>query len=349
MFPSSPARAEAATPLALLHDEMRRQDADAIASLDAARDDARPIADRVRSTGRLLMLGMGASHWANRMVLAGYRGLGIDAQAEMLSEALRLPPPPRDRAVLITSQSGGSGEVRAWLGQQRDLAGVYGLTLQPDSLLGRAVPCLIGRGGAEKTFAATRSVMLTLALHAAALEALGLDVTALTRIWQSSPGLPPAPPEAAIDALARCRTLVLASRGELVPVLQGAALTYMELARTFAAGLELGELIHGPQEALGAGTALLLARPDGPDAAGITRFAHDAVSWGVPTVLFDIGDRHPVIEGAVVIQLPASTGLATAVRLLPAVQSLAIAAAARRVPDMGVPQRSSKVTDGEAA
>lgn len=348
MSPPSPVRAETVTPLALLRDEMRRQNADAIASLHAAREQARPIVECIRAAGRLLMLGMGASHWANRMVLGSYRALGVDAQAEVLSEALRLPPAPRQRAVLITSQSGGSGEVRIWLERQRDLAGVFGLTLQPDSLLGRAVPCLIGQGGRETTFAATRSVMLTLALHAAVLEALGMDVAALLDVWSSSSGSTPAASEPAVAALARCDTLVLASRGELVPALECAALTYMELARTPAMALELGQLIHGPQEALGGNTALLLVRPDSADATRVTRFAQDVISWGVPMVLFDMGARHPVVEGATVIPLTASTGLPAIARLLPAVQSLAIAAAARRAPDMGVPQRSSKITDGEA-
>jgi fructoselysine-6-P-deglycase FrlB-like protein len=328
---------------------MRRQNADALASLDAAREDAGEIAAHVRSTGRLLMLGMGASHWANRMALASYRAMGVDAQAEVLSEQIRMPLPARQRTALLGSQSGGSGEIRVWLERQADLAGVFGLTLQADSLLGRAVPCLVGRGGRERAFAATRSVTLTLALHAAVLEALGMDAQPLREAWTSAPDLPPPAPEAAVAALYSCNTLVLSSRGELVPALECAGLTYMELARTPAMALELGQLIHGPQEALGPDMALVLARPDGPDAAGVTRFARAAVSWGVPVVLFDMGGRHPAVEGAATIALPALSGLPAVARLLPAVQALAIEAAARRVPGMGVPRRSSKVTDGEAA
>lgn len=348
MSRSSPVSAEAG-PLGILHDEMRRQNADAPASLDAARMGAETVAARVRAGGRLLMLGMGASHWANRMALANYRALGVDARAEVLSEQIRMPLPVRERTTLLTSQSGGSGEIRVWLERQPDLAGVFGLTLQADSPLGRAVPCLVGQGGRERAFAATRSVTLTLALHAAVMEALGMDTKALRQTWASAPELPPSAPEAAIAALAGCRTLVLASRGELVPALECAALTFMELSRTPAMALELGQLIHGPQEAMGPDTALVLARPEGADAAGVTRFARAAVSWGVPVLLFDIGVRHPAVEGATVIALPALAGLPAVARLLPAVQALAIEAAARRVPDMGVPRRSSKVTDGEAA
>ena len=347
MFPSSPARAEP-TSLDILHDEMHRQNADALASLDAARAQAVRIAERIRETGRLSMLGMGASHWANRMVLGFYRSLGIDADADVLSEALRLPRAVRPRVILLTSQSGDSGEVRVWLERHRDHADAFGLTMQADSLLGRTVSCMVGQGGRERAFAATRSVMVTLALHAAVLEALGMDTSELRRLWHLPP-VTASVPEQAIDRLARCDTLVLASRGACVPVLECAALTFMELARTPALALELGQLIHGPQEAIGRRNALVLVRPQGADAAGVTRFAAAAVSWDVPVVLFDLGAHHPMVDSATIVKLPPASGLVALAGLLPALQSLAIAAAARRVPDMGVPQRSSKVTDGEAA
>ena len=350
MSPSSPARAEVGSPLSILLDEMRRQHTDASASLVGARNDARRIAERIRATGRLLMLGMGASHWANRMALASYRCLGVDARAAVLSESLRLPTPEAPReTTLLTSQSGGSGEIRVWLDQRTRLDDVFGMTLHAESTLGRAVPCLFGAGGRERAFAATRSVMVTVALHAAVLEALGMDTAELRAIWDGTPGLPPAAPEPAVEALASCRVLVLASRGELMPALECAGLTFMELARTPAVALELGQLIHGPQEALDADTALVLARPTGADAAGVTRFAEAAISWGVPTLLFDLGADHPPVKGAITLPLRPATGLTAAVRLLPQVQSLAILSAARRHADMGVPQRSSKVADGEAA
>jgi len=337
-----------ATPLDILHAEMRRQHADALATFEAGETISRTIAARIRATGQLLLLGMGASHWANRMALASYRALGVDVRAEVLSEALRLPPPAGDRVTILTSQSGASGEVRVWLERNPDLADTFGMTLEAESLLGKAVPCLIGQGGRERAFAATRSVMLTLAMHASVLAALGKDPGPLIKVWTTAPDLPPPATEQAIQALVNCETLVLSSRGEFAPMLEGAALTYMELARTPALALELGQLIHGPQEALGRHTALVLVRPNGDDAAGVTSFARDAITWGVPVVMFDLGSNPP-IDNAAAIALPAIAGLAGVAQLLPAVQSLMINAAARRVEGMGVPQRSSKVTDGEAA
>jgi fructoselysine-6-P-deglycase FrlB-like protein len=53
----------------------------------------------------------------------------------------------------------------------------WGLTLTPEGGLARALPSLVGVGGPEKAYAATRSLLVTLAQHAAILDALGEDMT----------------------------------------------------------------------------------------------------------------------------------------------------------------------------
>ena len=69
------------------------------------------------------------------------------------------------------------------------------MTLDPASTLGRALPCLVGAGGGEVAFAATRSLTVTLALHAAVLAALGDDHGAAVALES--------PVERSVDA--RCR------------------------------------------------------------------------------------------------------------------------------------------------
>ena len=59
-----------------------------------------------------------------------------------------------------------------WLEEVGRRDGVYGMTLEPHSTLTRALPSLVGSGGAEVAFAATRSLMVTLALHLAILAGL---------------------------------------------------------------------------------------------------------------------------------------------------------------------------------
>ncbi|MDV6329055.1 hypothetical protein Q5L94_13475, partial [Idiomarina sp. Sol25] len=93
-----------------LRTEMAQQHSDALASLRAARDSARPIAEALRARGRLALLGMGGSHWINRAVGDFYRAAGLDTTEHVVSEYMRAPL-PGDPAMLVTSQSGRSGEV----------------------------------------------------------------------------------------------------------------------------------------------------------------------------------------------------------------------------------------------
>ncbi len=332
--------------LRLIEAEQARQHAEALASLVANAEMARQIADRIRSTGRLMLVGMGASHWAGRIALSLYRSLGIDASAEVLSDYIRTQPPAGGHVTLITSQSGASGEIRAYFERCPDEADRFGLTLEPESLLARTVPSLVGVGGSEKAYAATRSLLITIALHGGVLAELGHDVRPLVDVLSGG-----ARPVAGIDGIAAeiagRDALYLSSRSLVHAVLEAASLTFTELARAPALALELGQLIHGPVESLSARTGLLLGRPQGRDAAAITRVAGQAVALGLRPVIFDLGDHAPV-EGALAVRLPARSGLAAAAELLPVVQSVLIAAAARRVPDVGTPLRSSKIADGEA-
>lgn len=344
------AEGPAAPGLAVLHAEMAQQNRDALIAFDAVRGYAARIAARIRALGRVTLLGMGASHWANRMALFAYRKAGILAAAEVVSEAMRQPPAPGG-VILLTSQSGGSGEIRAWFSRFPDEEDRYGLTLNGDGFLARAAFSLVAPVERERAFAATRSIMVTLALHAAILDALGGDdlaaeIAALRALWQADAS-PPAPPAEAVAALFSCRALVLSARMPVHAALEAAALTFMELSRAPALALETGQLLHGPMETLSPGTALVLARPAGEDAAALTRIAQAAVGLGLKPVLFDLSGGAPV-AGAVTVPLPSRQGLAAQATLLPAAQALVIASAAARVGDgFGTPLRSSKVTDGE--
>ena len=91
--------------LTAIEKEMARQGGDAFIAM---REEAGTLAAAIRSTGRLLILGMGASHAAGRLVEPFYRRLGIDAVAIPLSEQLTAPLRLNDKTVIVTSQSGES-------------------------------------------------------------------------------------------------------------------------------------------------------------------------------------------------------------------------------------------------
>jgi fructoselysine-6-P-deglycase FrlB-like protein len=329
------------TPVGLLaiDREMARQHADAIASFNSAKAMAQKVAAALRRTKSLILLGMGGSHAVARVVEPLYRDLGIDARALPLSEQLGAPLPLAGRVVLITSQSGESAEVLRWFQTAERPADVFGLTLEAGSSLARLAPALVGHGGTEHAFAATRSLTVTLALHLAVLAALGVDaapaLAALAR--PEEPDITPA-----LAALAKVRGVVTSGR-RLQGVAEALALGLTELSRTPCFSLEGGQLRHGPMEMLSPDLGVILFRGDDPTAALVTVMAQSVAETGAPCVLFDSSGLPPV-AGVTTIPFAKASGLAAVFAMLPTAQRLMIGFAAARVADAGTPLRSTKIT-----
>jgi fructoselysine-6-P-deglycase FrlB-like protein len=320
--------------------EMARQHADALATLETARPAAEAVAASLRRTGRLTLLGMGGSHWVNRTAATLYRALGVDVEAAVLSEVLLAPLSARPRTVLITSQSGRSGEVVLYLDGPARAEERFGLTMDAESPLGQAVPALVGVGGPEQAFAATRSLLVTLALHTAVLAALGVDSTDCTAALRH-----PAQVDAAVAvaALRSCSAFVLTGRGVLQGVAEAGALCIMELARCPALAMDGGQLRHGPMEMLSPSTGVVVLRGPGPAAGRDASLATACRDAGAPVVVLDASGSAPV-EGVVTLAFPARDGMAAVFGLLPTLQAMLIAIAADRIPAVGTPVRSTKVT-----
>lgn len=326
--------------LTMIRAEMARQHADARASFAAARPLAREIAASLARTGRLSLLAMGGSHWVNRAAAVLYRRLGIEVGCEVLSEVLVTPLPNLARTVLVTSQSGASGEVVAYLETSAGQAERFGLTLDPASALGRRLPCLAGIGGPERAFAATRSILVSHALHLALLSELGVSPQAALAVLDA----PPLPlTDAALDILADASSYILSGRAELQGVAESGALCIMELARLPGLGLEGGQLRHGPMEMLSPGTGIILLRAAGTSAALAPGLVAACRAAGAPVVVFDVSGE-AAVPGVPTIALPRHEGMAAIFAVLPALQTLLVELAARRVPDVGEPVRSTKVT-----
>jgi fructoselysine-6-P-deglycase FrlB-like protein len=320
--------------------EMDRQHADALASFAHNAEVAAKIADSIWRTGRLVLLGMGGSHWVNRTAMFLYRQAGIEVQCEVLSEALHAPLPNGPRTVIITSQSGGSGEVSHYLdmpvhGEER-----FGLTLNKDSILAQRVKSLIGAGGVELAFAATRSILISQALHASVLNALGIPMEQALAVLHNPPT---ADVSHALDALGTSPMIIFSGRSELQGVAENAALCLMELARMPTYAFEGGQFRHGPMELITPKTGVVLLRSSGITASLTADLAKTCRDIGCPVVVFDVSGELP-IEGVETIGLPHATGFAATFAILPILQSLIVEIAARKVPALGVPLRSKKVT-----
>ncbi|AUX80301.1 sugar isomerase protein (plasmid) [Sinorhizobium fredii] len=323
--------------------EMGRQHADALASYDEAAALAEGVAASLKSTGRLLLLGMGGSHAVGRAVEPLYRALGVDAVALPLSEQLGQPLPIVGKTILITSQSGESAEVLRWFKETNGgTPETFGLTLEANSFLAKAVPSLIGAGGSEKAFAATRSLTISFALHLAILSALGGDPAAALAALEA-PETPET--EGALQALADVSALVTSGR-LLQGLAEAIALGLTELSRLPCFSLEGGQLRHGPMEMLGPSIGLVLFRAADPTAGLVAAMAASAAEAGSPVVVFDASGEPP-LAGVTTIPFKPAAGMAAIFAILPVAQAFMIAFADVRVEHAGTPVRSTKITRSE--
>ena len=326
--------------LALIRAEIARQHADALASFAGADMRAAEIARNVRETGRLLLIGMGGSHYVNRVAEPVYRSLGLDASAMVASELLAQPLPDNPRTAILTSQSGASGEILQLLERPAGKERRFGLTLGAESRLANAVPSLIGVGGVERGFAATRSLLISLTLHSAVATALGASpADTLARLL--------APPEPdvgeAIEHLASFKTFIFSGRAELAGLAESAALCLMELARLPALALEGGQFRHGPLEVLSNEVGVVILRPAGATAALAIHQVQNCLEAGIRPIVFDVSGEAP-IPGSLNLILPHTVGLPAALTILPCLQQVLIKVAGMRVERLGEPIRSTKVT-----
>jgi fructoselysine-6-P-deglycase FrlB-like protein len=319
--------------------EMAKQHKDSLDTFDAVREVASRAASAIRSNGELILLGMGGSHAVNRIVQPLYRGLGFDTVALPLSEQLAQPLRIEGKTILLTSQSGESAEVVRWIEEAGSGAQVFGLTLEQHSFLGTRTIALVGSGGTELAFAATRSLMVTLALHLSILAALGLDAAASISAL-SSPEK--ADVDGALTALKSVGTIVTSGR-RLQGLAELAALGFTELSRLPCFSLEGGQLRHGPMEMLGPDIGVVLFREADDTAPLVKGMAIAAAETGAPVIVFDASSDVD-IQGVATVRFKPATGLAAVFAMLPVLHSLIIAVAEARVDDAGTPLRTTKVT-----
>ncbi|WP_375679397.1 SIS domain-containing protein [Rhizobium sp. T1470] len=330
------------TGLIAIDREMARQHADALASYAGAKLTAQTIAASLKKNGNLLLLGMGGSHAVGRAVEPLYRALGIDAIALPLSEQLGQPLLLDGRTVIVTSQSGESAEVVRFFTETGGGADTFGLTLEAGSFLARTATSLVGAGGSELAFAATRSLTVSFALHLAVLVALGENPAAALAALTSPEGPNIDAALAALDGVAS----VVTSGRRLQGLAEALALGLTELSRLPCFSLEGGQLRHGPMEMLGPAIGVILFRGNDRTASLVTAMAVSAVETSAPVIIFDASGKEPV-AGAVTIGFRPASGLGSIFAMLPVAQRLMIAFADARVENAGTPVRSTKITRSE--
>lgn len=329
----------AASALDILNEERARQRQDACASFAEALDQARDIAAAIRAANRLVLIGMGGSHFINRIVEPMYRASGVEASAHTASELIASPLPAGRRVAIVASQSGASSEVKAYLAGDSGAENRFGLTLERDSHMGRTVPCLVGVGGTERSYAAARSVLITLALHAAILDGLG-QPQGQAMAWLT--GSKDIPTVGLLEILSKAASFMVVVPAKLRGVGESAGLTLMELSHLPALALEFGQFRHGPLEAVTERTGIILFQASAQDRQVGDEIRGYAKKAGAALVTLDLDGSEPSSAGDH-CTVPIGPGIAREMAALLAAQGLAIDLAARIVPDVGEPRLGRKV------
>ena len=324
--------------LELMRLEMQRQIPDSLETLKACANDAAMIAENIRATGRVLMLGMGASHYANRICEPLYRALEVDAVSTPLSEAIYAPFPNQDRVTLLVSQSGASGEVSKYLELFGSRERQYGLTLEVQSPLAKGLPSLVAHGGTERGFAATRSLLLTLTMHASILEALGSNDDVRSALQTLVPNV-----DAALKTVCASRTLIYSGRTHLQGLAEVCALHTAELARVPALALEGGQFKHGPLELLEPSFGVVFLRAAGPTASLTESLVQTCLRAGITPIVFDASGE-PELSNTITISIAQHHGLSSAIAAMLPLQNFVIGFAQQRIEHVAEPRFSSKVT-----
>jgi glucosamine--fructose-6-phosphate aminotransferase (isomerizing) len=292
-----------------------------------------------RDYDRIVLSGMGSSHHAalptwRALVAAGLPAWWVDTGQLLDSPALITP----GTLVMITSQSGASGEVAALIERDRrtQATTLISITNDPTSPLGRAGDALLPLHSGDEATVSTKSYLNSLAAHQRILRVLtgspGQDPEHTSKVLEALRPPTVLAELAAAFAVNPDARIVFVGFGDHAATALYAGLITKEAAKIPAEGYIGGQFRHGPLELAGPGlTAVLFsgghtdpARPSlqqlGTDLlrSGSTVLAVGDIGLSgtleVPTPSADLLDQ--LAHGAVVAQ-HLTVELATAKNITP--------------------------------
>jgi glutamine---fructose-6-phosphate transaminase (isomerizing) len=332
---------------------------DIAAQPDALREFARasPAAELAaiarRDYDRIIFTGMGSSHFA---ALPSWRRLVADGRSAWWVDTGQLLDSPRlitERTLLvITSQSGASGEIAALLSPAAGRRpfrprALVGITNEPGSPLGLASDAVIRlRSGPEATVS-TKSYLNSLAAHQQLLRAVAGPATAPGTPADTARLIRDLSPVPAATALAQVvtsasnpRVVFIGIRDDGATALYAGLIT-KEAAKIAAEGFIGGQFRHGPLELAGPGLAAILFGARADDASGpITGLAADLTATGADVTL--VGDL--TMPGTRTIAIPRGTILTELAAGAVVAQHIAVRIARARGIEPGAFAYGQKVT-----
>ena len=290
-----------------------------------------PILSTVGDCSQLVIAASGTSRHAGlvgEILLEELAGLAVDV--EYASEyILQHPGANRGAAVLVLSQSGETADTLAALteAKRRGAATLAVTNVAGSSMSQLADAHLLTAAGPERAIAATKSFttqltvlyLLALALgqqrghlstaevdqHLAGLQSLPGLLDRSLALWQTSAKL-------AAAHLHEASSFLFLGRGLSYPIAREAALKLKEVSYIPSEAYPTGELKHGPNALLGAGSpVVVLAAADPNHPNSLARYAKTL------RLLEDIQSQHPHVLAVGLEHDPELPSLATDVLSIP--------------------------------
>jgi len=330
-----------------------REQSDALRALLAAGTDSRLSAIVDRPWERVVLTGMGSSHFAGlptwrALVATGVPAWNVDAGQLLDTPGLITP----ETLVIATSQSGASGEVvelidRAAAGRLQ-WGALVGVAAAEESPLSNAADVFLPLRSGDEATVSTKSYLNTLAVQRRVAAAFGAGDAAgvETQIAEAADRIEPL---LELDTTALARGALAHARPRLATVGWGddaatalyAALIIKEASKVAIEGFVGGEFRHGPYELAGPGLTAVLFGASVEDADGpLARIGGDLLASGAAVVL--VGDLE--LDGATTITAPVGDSLVALAAQSVVAESLAVAVARANGVDPGAFAYGSKVT-----
>ena len=248
---------------------------------------------------QVLFAGMGSSHYCSQSAVIRLNQAGVAARMESASQILyyEMGAITPDTLLVLTSQSGESGEIVKLIQRLPADQPVVGITNQPGSVLGRRADFLLPMQVEDELAVSTRTYLASLILSDLLTSAL------LNELSDDSYG----EVERALDALAHFLDghaehtrhmeeylglppfLCTVGRGHSRSSAECGALFIRETAKYPGIAFDAGEFRHGPYEMVEPGFASLLFAPEGATGAMVAKLADDIAVLGGRAVLISGG------------------------------------------------------------
>jgi glutamine---fructose-6-phosphate transaminase (isomerizing) len=237
-------------------------------------------AERLRSAGRIWLVGTGTSLHAAELGAQMLQAAGRDARAASSMAFANRPPFAEGDGVILISHNAGSET--AFAGASWTMATRAGLPVVPITRRGGLLPDAIETVQKETSHTYTASYTAALVQLARLAHELGAEAYSAGALERVPPAVRAAIDDPRTEAIAQPdRLLVLTGEGPAGVTAREGALKVREAARFPAEGYDVEYLLHGHAVPLNASDHLVTLAP--PDTQGLTAGVEDAARGvGIP-------------------------------------------------------------------